>query len=107
MLKCEKVIHKDGRCKYDYKVETNNNIIAVRWMDTKAVTVLSNLDGVTPTADVKRWSKVAKDYSIVPRPYTLSVYNQNMDQLDSLVSKIGRRSPHVDGIYTCFGTPLT
>ena len=59
-------------------------------MDTKAVTVLSNFAGVTPTEDVKRWSKVAKDYFIVPRPYALSVYNQNMggvDKLDSLVAK--------------------
>ena len=62
----------------------------MRREDSKAVNVLSNFDGVTPPEDVKRWSKVAKDYSIVPRPYARSVYNQNMggvDQLDSLVAK--------------------
>ena len=94
MLKSEKVLHKGGRCKYNYKVETNNNIIAVRWMATKAVTVLSNLAGVTPTEDAKRWSKEAKDYSIVPRPCALSVYNQNIggvDKLDSLVAKNSKK----------------
>ena len=90
MLKSEKVLQKEGRGKYDYKVETNSNIIAVRWMDTKAVTVLSNFAGVTPTEDVKRWSKVAKDYFIVPRPYSLSVYNQNMGGVDQLYSLLAK-----------------
>ena len=89
-LKSEKDLQKEGRGNFDSKVETNHSIIAVRWMDTKAVTILSNYAGVTPTEDIKRWCKATKKYNDVQRPYALSVYNQNMggvDLLDSLLAK--------------------
>ena len=59
-------------------------------MDTKAVTILSNYAGVTPTEDIKRWCKATKKYNDVQRPYAISVYNLNMggvDLLDSLLAK--------------------
>ena len=90
ILKSDKELAKEGRGAFNYQVERNNNIIAIKWMDTKPVTVLSNFAGVTPLDNVQRWSKQEKGYVSVPRPHALSLYNENMggvDQLDSLLAR--------------------
>ena len=46
-----------GRGSYDYRVEENNNIIAVRWFDNRAVTLVSTHTAVQPVMEAKRWDK--------------------------------------------------
>ena len=84
ILKSDKELAKEGRGAFNYQVERNNNIIAIKWMDTKPVTVLSNFTGVTPLDNVQRWSKQEKGYVSVPRPHALSLYNENMGGVNQL-----------------------
>ena len=64
-LKSKNDLQKEGRDNFNSKVETNHNIIDVRWMDTKVVTILSSYAGVIPTEDVKRWCNSTKKYNDV------------------------------------------
>ncbi|XP_067939618.1 piggyBac transposable element-derived protein 3-like [Watersipora subatra] len=55
----EKELKKKGRGTIDYRVDQNHNIIAVRWYDNRAVSLLSSVTGVEPTQQVRRWAGVA------------------------------------------------
>ena len=44
----KKTLIKSGRGSYDHRVEKNNNIVAVRWLDNKVVTLFSTLSGIEP-----------------------------------------------------------
>ena len=46
-------LKKKGRGSFDHKVEQNNNIVAVRWMNSKPVTILSSWTGFEPMQQQK------------------------------------------------------
>lgn len=83
-LKDEKEMKKEGRGAYDYKIEENNNIVAVRWYDNKAVTLLSTHTGVQPLGQAKRWDKKQKQHVNIPMPAVIHDYNQHMGGIDLL-----------------------
>jgi hypothetical protein len=81
-LKTEKVLEKEGRGSMDSMVEVNKNIIAVRWMDTKCVTLISTHLGKEPIEKVNRWDKKSKAYKLVKRPSIVKHYNEFMGGVD-------------------------
>lgn len=86
----EKDLKKKGRGSYDHRVEENNNIVAVRWFDNKAVTLLSTHTGVQPLMTAKRWNKKKEDHAVLPMPAIIDDYNKHMggiDLLDSFLAK--------------------
>ena len=53
---------KKRRGSQDYRVETTTNVICLRWLDTKAVTLMSNYCGSEPLDKARRWDKGTKEY---------------------------------------------
>ncbi|KAI0229469.1 Chimeric ERCC6-PGBD3 protein [Lamellibrachia satsuma] len=86
----EKVIAKQGRGYSESFVETGSNIVCVRWVDTKVVTLMSTATGVEPQSQARRWDKKKKEYVEVPRPNVVRDYNEHMGGIDLNDSCISR-----------------
>lgn len=71
-------LKKSGRGSYDYRVETNENIMLLKWFDNKAVHLISSYKSQEPTENVRRWSVSAKQHLNVPRPAVVNEYNTFM-----------------------------
>jgi len=90
ILKTEKELKTSGRGSFDLSVETSSNIAAVRWFDSKAVTLLSTYVSAEPVNKAKRWDKKLKTYVTIDKPAIVHEYNQFMggiDLLDGLLAK--------------------
>ena len=92
-LLSEKDLNKSGRGSYDYRVESNTNIICLRWLDTKAVTLMSNYSGVDPLDTARRWDKSKMYYTQVDRPCIIKEYNTYMGGVDMMDSHIAKCKP--------------
>ena len=89
-LKDSKQMKKESRGSYDYRFDATNEILIVRWMDNKCVTIGTNYDTVEPISNVLRWRKQEKTRGSVSQPHVLNTYNKCMggvDKHDWLVSK--------------------
>ena len=81
---------KKGRGSYDVRVEGNHNICAVKWYDSRAVTLVSSFAGPQHVQKIQRWDKANRTYIEVERPYIVGAYNKYMggvDLLDSFTAK--------------------
>ena len=86
----EKSLKEKGRGAFDWRVEQNAELTAVRWYDTRAVTLLSSYLGPHPLDKVRRWSKSSREFVEIDRPKIVSEYNCFMggvDLLDSFLAK--------------------
>ncbi|XP_060927134.1 piggyBac transposable element-derived protein 3-like [Limanda limanda] len=89
-LEDEKSLKKKGRGSYDVRVEGNHKICAVKWYDSRAVTLVSSFAGPEPVQKIQRWDKANKTFIEVERPYIVGAYNKYMggvDLLDSFTAK--------------------
>ncbi|KAF3850316.1 hypothetical protein F7725_020035 [Dissostichus mawsoni] len=73
----EKSLKKKGRGSFDIQVEDNHNICAVKWYDSRAVTLVSSFAGPDPVQRIPRWDKANKTYVEVERPYIVGTYNNS------------------------------
>ena len=80
----EKDHKKQGRGTIDCSVETNSNIIAVKWYDNKVVTLISLFVGIDPTAEISRYHCSAQEKVAVNQSNIVKVYNTFMDGVDKL-----------------------
>ena len=78
----KKEMKKKGRGNFDSRVERTHNIVAVRWFDNRAVTLVSSFTGPQPIDKVRRWDKRTKTYVEVDRPSIVGVYNQFMGGIE-------------------------
>ena len=53
-LLAEKDLKKKGRGVFDYLLDVDSNIIALRWFDNKSVSLVSFYAGIEPTHSVTR-----------------------------------------------------
>ncbi len=81
-LKYEKELRKDGRGAYSSVYESNNDLSLVRWLNNKAVTLLSTYLGPMPTSKVKRYYRSQKKHVDVDHPAVVGAYNANMGGID-------------------------
>lgn len=81
-LQTDMSLKKSGRGSYDFRVETNENIILCKWFDNKAVHLISTYISQEPVEFVKRWSVATKQYVNVPRPSIVKEYNTFMGGVD-------------------------
>ena len=80
-LQTDASLKKSGHGSYDYRVETNENIMLLKWFDNKAVHIISSYKSQEPIENVRRWSVSAKQYVNVPRPAIVTEYNTFMGVL--------------------------
>lgn len=81
-LKSDKELQKLGRGSVDYRVETQNDIILLRWYDKKAINFISTYAGIDPADHCRRWNQSEKTHILVPRPYVVQQYNKFMGGVD-------------------------
>ncbi|XP_035455963.2 piggyBac transposable element-derived protein 3-like [Spodoptera frugiperda] len=80
---------KQPRGFYDYRLDTNDNICAVRWNDNSVVTLLSNEFGVHPVQKARRYSVAAKQKIDIDQPNVVQQYNRFMGGVDRLDANVG------------------
>ncbi|XP_060801114.1 piggyBac transposable element-derived protein 3-like [Amyelois transitella] len=84
-----KEMKKKNRAEYDYRFDTTNKILFVRWLDNSVCTMGTNYDSVLPLGKVKRWSSAEKKKTDVDIPQVFVSYNKGMggvDQADQSIS---------------------
>lgn len=73
---------KFNRGVWEEFTRADNKITAVKWKDSKCVTIVSTATGAEPHQIVKRWSKVENKEINVNCPAIIQYYNQNMGGVD-------------------------
>lgn len=113
-LQSESDLKKLGRGSYDMKCEINHGISTVRWLDNKAVQLVSTYIADEPIATCRRWSSKEKKFIDIARPAIVSEYNKHMggvDLSDMLMElyKINHRSAkwYMRIFYWALGTSVT
>ena len=81
-LKSEKELKVKGRGAVDSAVEKERNIVAVKWLDNKEVTLLSSYAAIEPLDEVKRFDSKEKKHVAIPRPAIVREYNKFMGGVD-------------------------
>lgn len=113
LLKSKKVLVAEGRGSTDYRVDTNSNLVLVRWLDNGVVQLLSSFVGISGGDPVKRWSGKDKEKIDVPCPEIVHEYNKYMggvDLCDMLLAlyriKLGTRKWYMHIVYYCIGVSI-
>lgn len=78
----EKQMKTQGRGTTASQIDTTGKFTIVKWYDNKCVTLLSSLAGVEPKDMAKRWDRMKKEHTLVPRPAIVQLYNRNMGGVD-------------------------
>lgn len=73
--------HLAKRGEFKERVSPNEKVLAVKWQDNQAVSMLSTVCGSNP---IKRWSKKEAKFVDVPCPAVVVRYNKNMGGVDTL-----------------------
>ena len=81
-LKTKQELKKEGRGSLDYKLDTNSDLVLVKWLDNSVVHIASNYCGVEPLGTVKRWCSEARKKTDFPCPYLILCYNKGMGGVD-------------------------
>lgn len=96
-LKSTKDMMKENRGSYDYRFDTNEEILIVKWHDNKCVTVGTNFDTVQPLSRVQRWLRDSKTKGYVPQPNVINNYNKYMGGVDHHDWLVGKYSVSIRG----------
>ncbi|KAL0830047.1 hypothetical protein ABMA28_003505 [Loxostege sticticalis] len=88
-LKDVKSFKKEPRGSYDYRLDKNDNICAVRWNINNVVTLLSNEFGVNPIQKARRYSVTQKQRIEIDQPNVVYQYNKYMGGVDRLDANVG------------------
>lgn len=88
-LQSEKELKKEGRGSFDYRIEREDNLYVIRWLDGGVVQLISSIYGEEPLKNVQRFLVEKKTKVEITQPYIVAVYNKNMggvDKIDFLLS---------------------
>ena len=80
-LKDEESLKKERRGSYDMCVR-KDEMVALRWIDCRCVTLLSTYVAAEPLRDVRRYDKKMKRFIQVSRPAIVGEYNSFMGGVD-------------------------
>ena len=62
----------------NYRCDRNSGIMAVKWVDNRAVNLASNFVGVEPDGELERWCGKEKVRKNTPCPEIVQQYNKGM-----------------------------
>ena len=83
-LPTDKDMKKHSRGHIVSKVERKSNVVCVRWLDKKVVTLISTYAGIEPITKARRWNKSRKEYDEIDCPKVVQEYNKFMGGIDVL-----------------------
>lgn len=75
-------LKKKGRGSYDFRTDTDNNIIICKWWDNKGVLCASNYIGIEPLDTCNRFDRKNKVKLTPSRPAIIKEYNEHMGRVD-------------------------
>lgn len=79
LLICEFEEESKSRGSFEYKVEKNENIIALKWYDKEPKHFISSYVGLKPIDNVKRWYMHERRCIEIPRPAIVAEYDKSMN----------------------------
>ena len=85
----DKDLKKLGRGSHASRTDANSGLSVTKWLDNKAVKVITNFCDVNATTKVKRWDRSKKEYINIACPTVINEYNKSMggvDLADMLIS---------------------
>ena len=80
-IKDLKVISKEDRGSCNYRYDSANKVITVRFNENTVVTFDSNCQPVNPVGTTKRCSRKEKKIADVPEPSLMRHYDKNMGRV--------------------------
>ena len=83
-LQNDKHLGKSGHGSFDYRVEPHPNIVSVRQLDTKMVTLVSTCAGGLPVDTVRQWDKTAKEHTDTNKPFIIEEHISHIGGIDLL-----------------------
>ena len=89
---CDKDLKKRGRGSSSVTT-SSDNITIIRWMDNKAVHLISSFAGKEPQDQVRRWDRSKKCHIQVSRPDAVKQYNRFMGGVD-MADRMVAHYPH-------------
>lgn len=84
-----------ARGSYDYRFNTNIDILTVKWLNNKCVIVRTNYHTVEPLGKVQQWKKIKSRVNVFQPQCNIA---SGVDQHDWLVSKCPTPIKVKDGI---------
>ena len=110
LLTSKKELTKQSRGSFDYRVDTNSNVMILSWQDNGVVNLISSFIEPSFGKPVKRWSGKEKPIVEVPCPKVVHQCNAHMngvDLADMLMSlyriKLGMKKWYHHIVYYCTG----
>ena len=88
-LPADKDLKKLGRGSHARRTDAKSGLSVTKWLDNKAVQVITNFCDVNATIKVKRWDRSKKEYINIDCPTVIQEYNKSMggvDLADMLIS---------------------
>ena len=67
---------------YDFRFDDKNEVLIVKWVDNKNVTIGTNYNKIEPTCNIECWYKCGKRKASVVQPEVLNTYNTSMRGVD-------------------------
>ena len=90
-LSSDKTVRQKGRGSAEIKICVNDNVElwAIKWLDNRAVTILTTSEAVVPSSQVKRWDRKEKKELLIDCQSAVVSYNKivgEVNLLDGLLS---------------------
>lgn len=63
-------------------IDDSNEVMAIKWMDSKCVYVISTISGIAPLSQIKHYNKVRKCFVNINYPSSICGYNKHMGGVD-------------------------
>jgi hypothetical protein len=83
----KQLLKKEERGYLDHRFDTNNEVLVVKWKDSKVVKVASNFCGIHRLGSAKRYSQKDKKVINIPVPKLIQNYNNGMGVSTFLINK--------------------
>lgn len=88
LMNSKDMLKQQERGYFDHRFDTNNEVLVVKWKDSKVVNVASNFGGLHPLGSAKRYSQKEKKVVNIPIPKLIQDYNNGMGGVDLLDKQI-------------------
>ena len=83
-LSSDRILHQKGGGSAETKICVSDNVElwAIKWLDNRAVTILTIFEAVVPSSQVKRWDRKEKKELLIDCPSAVVSYNKKMGGVD-------------------------
>lgn len=74
-------IRKEPRGPLDYRYDSENRVLAVRWNDNCVIILATNCQAINPNVSEKWFSRVKRNIIEVPESFIVQYYNNHMGRV--------------------------